>query len=88
MTLDLKYLKFSDADFRQQLDAHLAVNAELDDELTQTVANILKDVRLRGDDALLKYTNRFDQRHASIDELETPPAAFQAALSETPGFDN
>lgn len=85
MTLDLKYLKFSDADFRQQLDAQLAVNAILDDELIQTVANILKDVRLRGDDALLEYTNRFDQRHASIDELEIPPAAIQAALSEIAG---
>lgn len=84
MDIKLKYLDYSSKDFRQQLHAQLAVAAEQDDELTQTVIDILRDVRLRGDVALQEYTNRFDRRQASIDDLEVPVAAIEAALNEIP----
>ncbi|MFT5132338.1 MAG: histidinol dehydrogenase [Gammaproteobacteria bacterium] len=85
MTVNLKYLKFSDAGFRKALDVHLTVQTNLDDELTQTVIDILKDVRNRGDEALIEYTNRFDRRQASIEDLEVPGEAIQSALNEIPG---
>ncbi len=86
MKLDLKYLKFSDVDFKQQLDAQLAVNTVPDDELTKTVTNIINDVRLRGDSALLEYTNHFDRRQSDIDELEIPLESLRKALKEiSPG---
>ena len=84
MDIKLKYLDHSCEDFSQQLHAHLVVVAEPDEELTQTVIDILRDVRLRGDAALLEYTNRFDRRQASIEDLEVPVAAIHAALNAIP----
>jgi histidinol dehydrogenase len=82
--LTLVHLHSSDTNFRQQLDSRLAVADEADAELTQTVNTILAEVRQRGDEALLEYTNRFDRRQAGITELEVPAEAMQAALQEIP----
>jgi histidinol dehydrogenase len=38
-------------------------------EVTATVGNILRDVRARGDDALLEYTQKFDAPSATLDSL-------------------
>ncbi len=84
MEVSLRCLKSSDADFKQQLDAQLAVTDEPDAELAQTVSMILADIKQRGDDALLEYTNRFDRRQASLSDLEIPNDAIQAALNEIP----
>lgn len=84
MKPELYQLSFSDAGFREQLRERLAISAELDDELQQTVASILRDVRQRGDQALLDYTNRFDRRQASINELALSPDVLHMALAEIP----
>ncbi len=84
MDTRVKYLDYGAADFSEQLDAHLLVEDGLDDELTQTVSAILVDVRQRGDEALVEYTNRFDRRESGIAELEIPNAAIQAALTDIP----
>jgi histidinol dehydrogenase len=84
MNITLKHLHYSAADFRQQLHAQLAVAEELDGELTQTVTAIIRDVRQRGDEALLEYTNRFDRRKASIAELEVSAESIQASLGDIP----
>jgi histidinol dehydrogenase len=84
MIAELQGLQKSDADFKQQLDAKLAVIDELDGELTLTVSSILKDVRQRGDSALLEYTNRFDRREAELDDLQVSDASIQSAFDETP----
>ncbi len=53
------------------------------DAIELAVAGILKDVRARGDAALLEYTNRFDALDApSIASLEVPQTALQAALTQ------
>ncbi len=82
--IELKYLDYQAGDFWRELDTRLALTEELDSELTQTVSAILSDIRQRGDDALLEYTNRFDRRQANIAELEVSSRSFQAALSEIP----
>ncbi|MBT7952143.1 MAG: histidinol dehydrogenase [Gammaproteobacteria bacterium] len=82
--LTLVRLQSSDADFSEQLDNRLAVADEQDAELTQTVSTILSEVRQRGNDALLEYTNRFDRRQASINDIEVSVEDMHAALEEIP----
>jgi len=74
-----------DPDFGRDLDALLAFEAEQDESIERAVADILRDVRRRGDAALLEYTARFDRVPAqSVAELEIPRAESQAALASLP----
>lgn len=84
MAIQIVHLQSSDTDFRQQLDDRLAVADELDAELSETVSAILSNVRQRGNEALLEYTNRFDHRQASIGDIEVSQEAMQSALQEIP----
>mgnify|MGYP000338936253 CR=1 FL=1 len=51
-----------DNDFWPQLDQLLAWDAVSDNTVTQTVRDILQNVRRHGDTALLDYTRQFDRR--------------------------
>lgn len=52
-----------------------------DETLSKTVADILRDVRQRGDDAVLEYTRRFDRFNATdMAQLEVTAEQMQAAL--------
>ncbi len=59
----MKIRKFSsrDANFNENLTKLLAFEEAADDVLEATVAAILKDVRKRGDAAVLEYTAKFDR---------------------------
>ena len=71
--------------FREQLAALLAYEPSQDDAIERAVAQILRDVRSRGDDALVEYTRRFDRLEvASAAELELPRAALDDALDSLP----
>ncbi len=59
--MDIKRLNSTDADFQSQLDALLAWESVSDDAVFNTVKGILADVRKRGDDAVLEYTQKFDR---------------------------
>ena len=73
------------ADFNERLDAALHYDSSIDREVEQTVAAIIDDVRREGDAALLRYTNRFDQRDvADSAALELPREACIQALSQLP----
>lgn len=83
--MKIKRLNTQDAGFNEELKALLAFETAQDDSIDQVVANILKDVKSRGDAAVLEYTNRFDKTSAShLAELEIPQAELQAALSGLP----
>jgi histidinol dehydrogenase len=60
----------SDKDFINSLKEVSTVIAQNDPELTKVVSDIVNDVRLRGDEALVEYTNRFDRRSVSINDIE------------------
>ena len=78
--LTIKQLNAGDANFWQDLDAMLAWDSVSDDAVFNTVNGILKDVRKRGDDAVVEYTNRFDRMSvAGMAELEIPLARLQTA---------
>ncbi|WP_028885448.1 histidinol dehydrogenase [Teredinibacter turnerae] len=78
-------LATTDPEFDQRLDALLAWDASVNDDITQTVKAILADVRERGDAALVEYTNRFDHRQvASAAELVVEGNALEQALARIP----
>ena len=80
----IRRLNSSDAVFKEQLKSLLANTDEPTVEITRTVESILADVRTRGDAALLEYTNRFDDRDASIEDIEIPAAELEAAVAAIP----
>lgn len=83
--MKIKRLNTQSADFQSELKALLAFETAQDDNIDQVVANILKDVKTRGDEAVLEYTNRFDKTNAdSLAQLEIPQAELQAALAGLP----
>ncbi|QEI04891.1 histidinol dehydrogenase [Pigmentiphaga aceris] len=72
-------------EFRAQLTALLAFEAGEDAAIERTVADILTDVRTRGDAAVLEYTRRFDRHQpADITALEIPRSEWLAALDALP----
>jgi histidinol dehydrogenase len=82
MSINIKKLSTQDNDFKTQLDALLAWDSVSDIDVQKTVTNIVFDVRQRGDDALLAYTNKFDRcEFTSAGELEVSAENIQAAVS-------
>lgn len=74
-----------DADFNAQLDKLLAWNECEDLDVQQRVLDIIADVRKRGDQALIDYTNRFDERAVdSAAALEIPAPTLKAAWESLP----
>lgn len=83
--MNIRRLSTADASFDQDLKALLAFETAQDDSIDTVVANILKDVKTRGDAAVLEYTNRFDKTNAaSLAELELSKAELIAALESLP----
>ena len=83
--MKIRRLSTTDSTFDADLKALLAFETAQDDSVDTVVANILKDVKNRGDAAVLEYTNRFDKTNAShLSELEISQAELQAALNSLP----
>lgn len=73
------------ADFEARFTSLLAFENTLDRKLEATVADILTDVRTRGDAAVLEYTRRFDRLDvASMADLEIPQSELHSALDSLP----
>ena len=78
-------LSSQQADFDVQLGKLLAFETTQDEKLEGVVAGILADVRIRGDAAVIEYTQRFDRlpvKHAA--ELEIPKSELRAAFDGLP----
>ncbi len=79
--MKIRKLSTQDASFDADLKALLAFETAQDDSVDAVVANILKDVKTRGDAAVLEYTNKFDKTNAdSIKSLEVSQKELRAAL--------
>lgn len=79
--LNITSLNFADADFYQQLDTVLAWEASIDGEIAKVVADILTDVKKRGNAAVLEYTNKFDRMAVTdANALELSKEQLQQAL--------
>lgn len=81
----IRQLSSDSADFKQELDVLLAYEATADEKLEATVAAILEDVRLRGDAAVLEYTQKFDRLSLSAPaDMELPREELRAAFEGLP----
>jgi len=79
-------LSTRDADFDTRLAGLLAFENTQDQGVEDTVAAILREVKARGDDAVLEYTRKFDQLEVrSLAELEIGKAELERALAALPG---
>jgi len=75
-----------DATFEADFKARLHWSADADAAIEQRVAEILADVRQRGDAAVLEYTLRFDGLSAaSMQALELTQSELKVAFDSLPG---
>jgi histidinol dehydrogenase len=80
--MDIRRLSTKNSGFDADLQALLAFETAQDDRVDVVVASILKDVKTRGDVAVLEYTSRFDKTIASqLSDLEISKADLHNALN-------
>jgi histidinol dehydrogenase len=78
-------LNTTSPDFEAQFAARLHWSADTDQAIEQRVMDILSDVKLRGDAAVLEYTARFDGLDMpSLKALELTQAELKAAFEGLP----
>ena len=83
MELEIRQFSTSDADFEQKMHELLERGSEFDPEIDAAVAGIIKDVRERGDQALLEYTHEFDRNSAeTVADLEVNADELEAACGK------
>lgn len=82
---EITELNFQQTDFWSRLSELLAWEGVSDAAITETVRNILADVKHRGDQAVVEYTQRFDRVTAqNMSELEIPLSRASTALQALP----
>ncbi|WOB09192.1 histidinol dehydrogenase [Piscinibacter gummiphilus] len=82
MSVNVRQLVTTAADFEAEFQRVLHWSAETDHAIEERVAAILDDVQKRGDAAVLEYTQRFDGLAApSVAALEITRDELQAAVS-------
>lgn len=76
-------LDASQRDFNERLDQLLAWESVSDKQVAAVVDDILQQVKVRGDAALIDYTNRFDRRSVTnITDLVITAEQLQVALTQ------
>jgi histidinol dehydrogenase len=82
---EIRQLSTTDKDFQQQLDALLAWESVSDTAVNDTVNQIIRDIREKGDAALVDFTNRFDHWQAeTAADLEIPLSRLEQAWNAIP----
>ena len=85
MTIDIMRLNSQSVDFWEQLKALQAGGSETDEAVLQSVNEIIKAVRTRGDEALIELTARFDGLQVdSMSQLEIPLDRLERAYQGIP----
>ncbi|BCA78598.1 histidinol dehydrogenase [Desulfuromonas sp. AOP6] len=77
----MQMLRFSDADFKASFQAILDRGESTQADVEKVVADIIADVRQRGDKALFDYTSRFDRLTLSADTLEVSAEEIDKAMA-------
>ena len=78
------FLKTADAAFARQFEALIAARGEDESDVAETVAQIIKDVRARGDAAVAELTQRFDQIDVAVRGLAVSAAEIDDAVAHVP----
>ncbi len=85
MTVNIRRLNASQSDFDSELAKLLAWDDSVDHQVNETVRHILHEVKTRGDQAVLEFTEKFDRlKVASVAELEMSQSRLQRALKAIP----
>lgn len=85
MSIEIRRFSSAQNDFAEQMNALLAWEAVSDAGVQKTVADIIDDIRARGDAALIEYTNKFDRMAvSSMAQLELTQQQLQQALDTLP----
>ncbi|WP_372972286.1 histidinol dehydrogenase [Marinobacter sp.] len=83
--ISMTRLSASDAGFDDALSRLLAWDDSVDHQVNESVRHILAEVKLRGDQAVLEFTAKFDQLEvASMAELEMSITRMEQALERIP----
>ena len=81
----MKRLSTTQGDFQSQLDTLLAWEGVSDDQVNNTVREVIQNIRSRGDEALVEYTNKFDRMNASsMAELTISTDKLEKAYNNIP----
>jgi histidinol dehydrogenase len=85
MSFQMRTLDSQQADFTQAMDDLLSWESVSDQQVQQTVLDILHQIKNRGDEAVIEFSNRFDHLQVnSMAQLEIGQAELQAALENLP----
>lgn len=76
------FLNITDKDFEARFAALLGMKREEAEDVDQAVAEIIADVRARGDQAILDLTTRFDRMTLTADRLAFSPAEILAECAK------
>ncbi|MFV1491400.1 histidinol dehydrogenase [Phaeobacter sp. JH18-32] len=79
------FLNASDADFEKAFTALLGAKREDSPDVDAVVADIIADVRARGDAALIELTAKFDRLQLTADQLRISDAEIDAAVQAVSG---
>ncbi len=83
--MNIKRLTTTQADYQSQMDTLLAWEGVSDDQVNSTVKDILKNIRSRGDEALVEYTNKFDRMNvSSMKDLTFTKEQIEVAYNNVP----
>ncbi|NIY77460.1 histidinol dehydrogenase [Thalassospira sp. HF15] len=75
-------LSITDASFEEDFVKLLGMKRESDADVDAAVANIIADVRARGDEAVCEYTNRFDRLNIDASGMAVTAAEVDAAIAD------
>ncbi|HEX3627808.1 MAG TPA: histidinol dehydrogenase [Verrucomicrobiae bacterium] len=76
----MKIIRYSDKDFSEKLRAASSAADLFDEEIENRTRAIVREVALRGDDALLEFTERFDGAKLTADQLAVTSAELMTAF--------
>lgn len=78
----MKILRTTDRNFRYDFGKVYKRVVDVPDSVKKDVANILDDIRRIGDEALFKYTEKFEKHELTIKSVEVSPKEIAAALKK------
>ena len=78
-------LDYKSPDFEAAFSAFLSTKREVSEDVNATVAEIVADIRRRGDEALTEYTRRFDGIDLSELGMSVPREEIERAVTEVDG---
>ena len=81
------YLDASAADFEAQFTALLSAKREESPDVDETVAAIIKDVRARGDAALIELTAKFDRLDLTPETLRFSDSEINELVAQVPAHE-